>query len=100
MADDGKYNPLKDRRQKWLDILKGTDTHSVSNQLAKMAWDFAAFSAINEARRIAPPTPMAACNSMACFTNCSTEVSLLHNSSPCAASMTRSPSRGSEQLGP
>jgi len=45
---------LPEKRQQWLKILNGADRHSVSNQLARIGWDFAAFAAINEARRIAP----------------------------------------------
>jgi hypothetical protein len=48
------------KRRKWLEVLGGNDQHSIGRQLAQIAWDFASFAVVNEARRLAAPHPSAA----------------------------------------
>jgi hypothetical protein len=48
---------LAEKRNLWLDALSGNDQHSVTRQLIQMAWDYASFRVINEARKLAPAAP-------------------------------------------
>ena len=55
MTPNNAIDRFKLRRDLWIECLCGTDRHSIMPQIYRMIWNTAAFRAINEARRIAPP---------------------------------------------
>ena len=46
---------LREKRESWLETLRGDDRNSISNQLTELSWYFAVYEAILEARRQHPP---------------------------------------------
>lgn len=50
------FEEFRRKRDAWIEWLSGKDRHSIKNQIEQMIWDAAAFRAINEARRLAPPS--------------------------------------------
>lgn len=57
MGSPDKNNDFKNKRKEWLEVIRGDDPHSITNQLIEMTWDAASYRVINEARRLAPVTP-------------------------------------------
>ena len=54
MTNDERSLKFSEKRQQWLEVLAGKDTHSINNQLTRMTWDDVSFRMIDEARRLAP----------------------------------------------
>jgi hypothetical protein len=55
--DKSNGEKYRQHRLKWIGWLIGSDPHAISRQISSMLWEYALFSAVNEARRISIEEP-------------------------------------------
>jgi hypothetical protein len=53
--DEQNLHCFEQRRESWIQCLRGSDRHSIMHQVHRLIWDAAAFRVINEARALAAP---------------------------------------------